>query len=87
MGSSGYMTCGVCHTCGNCYPRRQTCAACGAQLDLDGEACVVCGVPITQAMRDDARERFKRERYREFLEISGLTQNYAPKPPALPKVW
>lgn len=81
MGSSGYMTCGLCHECGNCYPRKSTCPLCGATISLDDDACESCGAPVTEGMRTEARERFKQER-REELDAS--FGNVAPTAPAFP---
>ena len=58
MGSTGYLSCGLCHQCGKCYPRASVCASCGASIDLDDAACARCGEPITDAMREAARAAF-----------------------------
>lgn len=59
MGSTGYLTCGICWMCGKCYPRKTMCPQCGETIDLDKERCQQCGRVIGDADRLQARERFK----------------------------
>lgn len=71
MGSSGYLTCGLCWQCGSCYPRKSACMICGGAIDLDEEACPACGSPIGEAQRRAARDAFMSRKYAEFAEAMG----------------
>lgn len=59
MGSTGYLTCGICWMCGNCYPREAACTLCGGRINLDDDRCPQCGCLIGGDARLQARERFK----------------------------
>lgn len=74
LGSTGYLTCGICWMCGNCYPREFKCPDCGAVADLDDAACPECGRAIGQADRQEARERFKATKKEEARRIFHVPQ-------------
>lgn len=84
MGSTGYLTCGICWQCGKCYPRKHACPACGAPINLDDNACAACGEPVTDAQRLRVQEAFKQEKLEEFRTAMGSTRAAAPQtaPPA-----
>lgn len=82
MGSTGYLTCGICWMCGNCYPREAACPACGAIVNLDGQACPACGRAIEEGDRLVARERFKAARKaeadRDFPQVKAAVRPTSP---------
>lgn len=80
MGSTGYLSCGLCHQCGKCYPRAQACPACGGDIDLDDDACAHCGEPVTDAMRARARAAFM-EAKRAEAEALFASKRAAPSRP------
>lgn len=83
MGSTGYLTCGLCHQCGNCYPRNAVCAVCHAAINLDDDVCSSCGVVIEEEMRVTARESFMREKAAEYEAAMPVVSLYAPGPPVI----
>ena len=60
------ISCTECRTCGDCYPKETTCAVCGGEIWLLDDACPTCGEPITEEMRLEAREAFKKHKSDEF---------------------
>lgn len=58
MGSTGYLTCGICWMCGKCYPREDVCPQCGSAINLDEDRCAYCGRAIDGEDRLRARARF-----------------------------
>lgn len=54
--------CTDCSSCGKCYDKHSTCAACGGAINLLDDSCPACGEPITEAMRDEARRAYKDKR-------------------------
>lgn len=77
MGSTGYLTCGICWQCGKCYPRELACPACGAPINLEDNACAACAEPITDALRKRVQEAFKQEKLEEFRTAMGSTRTAA----------
>ena len=71
MGSTGYMSCGLCHQCGKCYPRQSVCPVCRQPINLDEDSCAFCKSEIMQAMRQEARQKFMAEKAVEFERIFG----------------
>jgi len=70
------ISCVDCANCGKCYDKNSTCPSCAESINLLDDACPACGEPITDAMRESARQAYmlyKRE-LRESL-FPGLKAN------------
>ncbi len=64
--------CTDCSTCGKCYPKESVCAVCGGAINLLDDSCSACGEPITDAMRETAREAFKAKRKADRDQVFAL---------------
>ena len=49
-------------TCDDCRPKFVFCAACGSKNFLFSRACKSCGAPLTDEMKSEARELWKKQK-------------------------
>lgn len=69
--------CTDCSRCGKCYDKHALCTACGGDIYLLDDACPACGEPITQAMRDAARQAYmdrKKIEHDQILELAAAAK-------------
>ena len=66
--------CTDCSTCGKCYEKNSTCAACGGAIYLLDDACPTCGEPITDEMRQTARKAYMDRKAQDKKKIIELAQ-------------
>lgn len=64
--------CTDCSSCGKCYEKNSTCDECGGAIYLLDDACPTCGEPITDEMRDAARQAYMDRRRAEKQDILRL---------------
>ena len=67
-------SCTDCSRCGKCYDKHGHCARCGGDINLLDEACSACGEPITDDMRETARQAYMNEKRIEHEKIIALAQ-------------
>jgi len=70
------MSCVNCSSCGKCYKKTSICSACSNEINLLDDSCCVCGEPITETMREEARLAYVQQKQaeREML-FPGLKAN------------
>lgn len=70
------ISCVDCSSCGKCYPKDSTCSQCGGVISLLDDRCPECKEPITDAMREAARQAYmqKKRDERDAL-FPGLKKN------------
>jgi predicted amidophosphoribosyltransferase len=66
--------CTDCSRCGKCYDKNSVCSNCGNAINLLDDCCPVCGEPITDEMRDKARQVYKDQKKVEHEKIVALAQ-------------
>ena len=64
--------CTDCSRCGKCYDKHGVCAACGGAINLLDDACPACGEPITDAMRERAKQAYLEQKKAEHARILEL---------------
>ncbi len=55
-------SCVNCASCGKCYQKEAVCLNCGSEINLLDNACVACGNPITEEMRESARQAYVQQK-------------------------
>lgn len=66
------IACTDCSRCGKCYDKHSNCKACGADINLLDDACPSCGEPITDAMRETARQAYIAKRKNDHDQVIAL---------------
>lgn len=66
--------CTDCSRCGKCYDKHSTCQQCAGPINLLEDACPNCGEPITDAMRDAAKQKYLAKKRIEHQKIVELAQ-------------
>ena len=75
--ASNTIACTDCSRCGKCYDKHGVCAACGGAVNLLDDACPACGEPITDAMRDRAKQAYldkKKAEHARILELAAAAK-------------
>ena len=64
--------CTDCSRCGKCHDKHSICARCGADINLLDDECPQCGEPITEEMRNAAKQKYIAEKKEEKEYIKKL---------------
>lgn len=65
-------SCTDCSRCGKCYDKNSTCPSCGGAINLLDDFCHACLEPITEEMRDRAKQAYLDEKKVERDRIIAL---------------
>lgn len=66
------IACTDCSRCGKCYDKHAICKQCGGDIDLLEDACPTCGEPITDAMREAAKQAYIDKRKADHDQVIAL---------------